>query len=255
MPYIMPTRNGSAAYHEQVIDVGAARAFLAEYNAGRDDAERATLFHLFLWCCGRALSERPHLDRFVVGRSLYQRKRPSISFSAKTRFSDDAPITTVKLNVVADEPFPAFVGRVLGALAEARSGRKSASDKELGLALALPGAVTRWVVRLLRWLDAHNLLPAAMIESDPLYASMFVANLGSVGLSRTFHHLYEWGTISVFAAMGRAESVTVLAEDGSVTQREQLEIRWTLDERVADGFYAARSLGVVRRDMEAPPPG
>ena len=140
-------------------------------------------------------------------------------------------------------------------MAEARSGRKSASDKELGLALALPGAVTRWVVRLLRWLDAHNLLPAAMIESDPLYASMFVANLGSVGLSRTFHHLYEWGTISVFAAMGRAESVTVLAEDGSVTQREQLEIRWTLDERVADGFYAARSLGVVRRDMEAPPPG
>ncbi len=254
MPYIMPTRNGSAAYHEQVIDVGAARAFLAAHNEGRDDDERATLFHLFLWCCGRALQERSQLDRFVVGRRLYQRKHPSLSFSAKTRFADDAPITTVKLNVLAEEPFAAFVGRVRGALAEARSGRKSVSDKELGLALALPGVVTRGVVWALRWLDAHNLLPGAMIESDPLYASMFVANLGSVGLSRTYHHLYEWGTISVFAAMGRAESVTVLEEDGSVRRRERLEVRWTLDERVTDGFYAAKSLEMVRRTMQDPAP-
>ena len=53
---------------------------------------------------------------------------------------------------------------------------------------------------MVRWLDSVNLLPGSFIHPDPMYASMFIANLGSVKLESAFHHLYEYGNIPLFAA-------------------------------------------------------
>lgn len=124
--------------------------------------------------------------------------------------------------------------------------------EELALAMALPGWLLSFVMRTLRWLDTVNLKPRFMIESDPLYTSLFVANLGSVGLDRTYHHLYEEGTASVFGALGVPRKETVLNRHGKPQTRELLEARWTVDERVADGFYCAASLKVAKRIMEDP---
>ena len=93
-----------------------------------------------------------------------------------------------------------------------------------------------------RVLDGWNLLPKALLVDDPLYASAFVANLGSVGLDAAFHHLYEYGTIPIFATMGRIHRAPVVYENGSVGSREIFRMRYTYDERVEDGFYAARAL-------------
>ena len=84
--------------------------------------------------------------------------------------------------------------------------------------------------------------PSSLLVDDPLYASAFVANLGSVGLDAAFHHLYEYGTIPIFATMGRIHRAPVVYENGSVGSREIFRMRYTYDERVEDGFYAARAL-------------
>jgi hypothetical protein len=80
-----------------------------------------------------------------------------------------------------------------------------------------------------------------------MYTSVFAANLGSLGLSHTSHHLYEYGTASAFAAMGRAGEAAV-------------DIHWSFDERTNDGFYYATALALVKELMEDPerhfgPPG
>jgi hypothetical protein len=82
------------------------------------------------------------------------------------------------------------------------------------------------------------------VEPDPLFASMFVANLGSVGLDAAYHHLYEYGTIGAFCAIGRYE-----ADAGG---RPWTTVRFTLDERIADGLYGARSLELFRSLVEDP---
>jgi len=105
---------------------------------------------------------------------------------------------------------------------------------------------------VLRWLDRHNLLPRGMIDPDPMYASVFAANVGSVGLEAPFHHLYEYGTISVFGVMGRVRKTTFTDAEGRASVRDGLHVRWSLDERINDGFYAARSLEMVREVMEDP---
>src|SRR3712207_419822 len=91
MPLLMRTRNESAVYFEQHIDIGAAQAFLARKN-GEIPGERLTLLHLLMLAIVRTLEERPRLNRFVSGGRIYQRRGIWLSFSAKKAMRDDAPV-------------------------------------------------------------------------------------------------------------------------------------------------------------------
>src|SRR5262249_34847748 len=100
--------------------------------------------------------------------------------------------------------------------------------------------------------DGANLLPAAMIENDPMYATAFIGNLGSVGIDDTFHHLYEYGTISFFSVIGTTKKRVVAGRDGQPVVRDTVQVRWTFDERINDGFYCATGLKVAQKNVEDP---
>jgi hypothetical protein len=144
------------------------------------------------------------------------------------------------------------VASIVDSIDNARGDGISMVDKELKLALALPGVMLRAVMAILRLLDRVNLLPGAMIKTDPMYASCFVANLGSIGLDRTYHHLYEYGTISLFAALGTPKKVFVPGPDDKPVVKELIEVRWAFDERINDGFYCATGMRVAQRIVEDP---
>jgi hypothetical protein len=242
MPFIMPTKNGAFVLFEHDIPTAPLLAFLAGVNRGRPPERPVTMFHCVLRAIGIALTEFPRLNRYVAGSRLYARKAVWIAFSAKQRLERDAPLFTAKIELKPGEPLGAFVDRVLGVLGEGRSGKESAADREIKGFLRLPGPVLRAAVKLQRLLDGWNVYPASLLVDDPLYASAFVANLGSVGLDAAFHHLYEYGNIPIFATMGRVHKAPVVYENGSVGSREVFRMRYTYDERVEDGFYAARAL-------------
>lgn len=175
MPFLMRGRNESAVLHETRYDLSRTHAWLRRWN--ETHARKATLFHQVLFAVARALHERPGLNRFVSGGRIYQRNGVFLSFAAKAAFADDAPIVTVKLEFPKDDTFEACVERVAGAVEGARgprAGKGSTVDKELALAMAIPGFLLRGVMALLRWLDRVNLMPAGMIASDPMYASVFL---------------------------------------------------------------------------------
>jgi hypothetical protein len=248
MPYLMRGRNESAVYHETVFRIGAARAWLRAYN--RSHANRATLFDLLAYACAVALEVRPRLNRFVSGGRLYQRRGVSLSFVAKKEFTDEGAGATVKLTAASGERLEAFVTRVAAHVAAARETER-AVDREVSLVMRLPGPLVRLGVALVRLLDHWNLLPWFMMEHDPMYASLFLANLGSVGVSDVFHHLYEYGTVSIFAAMSSPRRAAIVV-DGELSVEDVLEVRWTFDERIDDAFSCARSLAVVQEILESP---
>jgi hypothetical protein len=242
MPFIMPTKNGAFVLFEHDIPTAPLVAFLADVNARRPADRPITMFHCVLRAVGVALSEFPRLNRYVSGSRLYERHRIWLAFSAKQRLERDAPLFTAKVVFDRAEPLEAFVDRLLDVLGAGRSGKESHADREIKGFLKLPGPVLRTAVKLQRVLDGWNLLPTSLVAEDPLYASAFVANLGSVGLDAAFHHLYEYGTIPIFATMGRVHRAPVVFDNGSVGSREVFRMRYTYDERVEDGFYAARAL-------------
>ncbi len=248
MPYVMRTRNESVVFHDSVYRMPAALDWMKAYN--RAHAERATLFTLFAYACGQALHARPELNRFVSGGRLYQRRGVQIAFLVKRELSDQGVGTTVKVEIVREEAFPAFVARITRIIEEAR-GPDRAVDKETALVMKLPGPMVRGLVAVARLLDAWNLYPRFMTANDPMYASLFLANLGSAGISDAYHHLYEYGTVSIFGTMSALRR-TPFVEGDRVVVSEGLAIRWTFDERIHDAFYAARSLGIVKRALEHP---
>jgi hypothetical protein len=254
LPFLLRGRNESIILHEARFDLSRTHAWLARY--GETHARKATLFHLILWAVSRALHERPGLNRFVSGGRIYQRSGVFLSFAAKAAWSDDAPIITVKLEYPADDTFEASVERavqaVSGVRAPKKTGKPTTVDKELKLAMTLPAFMVRWVVGFLRWLDHVNLMPAGMIAGDPMFASAFLANLGSLGIDDTYHHLFEYGSVSLFGAVGRAEKAVMVGEGDRPVVRDALKICWSFDERINDGFYCASSLKRVQEIVENP---
>ena len=251
MPFIMPTRTESAVYFEQKIDATRGLGFIARWNERFAD-RKITFLHLLMYGAIKALHERPRLNRFTVGGHLYQRRGIWVSYSAKKAFDDASPIVVIKQEFTPEVSFADMVAWMYGALKEGRSDKESHVDKELSLFLKVPAPLLRLGVRLLRWLDAWNLLPGVFIENDPMYASLFIANLGSVKLDAAYHHLYEYGTIPLFGVLGRLHEAVVPGPDGTACVRPEVSIKWSYDERVDDGLYAAKSLELVRRCLEDP---
>ena len=241
MPYIMRGRNESAVLFEQEVDLSGTLRFL-DGTERRDDLN-IKVFDVLMWAAVQTLSSFPRLNRFVAGGRLYQRDGIWLSYSAKKEMVPDSPVIVLKRRFDAEESLTEMVRAMRTQLAEGRSRKKSYTDNELDLVLKLKGLPLRALLALERMGDAFGVLPRSYIDNDPLFASAFVANLGSLGLDAAYHHLYEYGTISMFCTMGRVRDV-----DGA----PKLTLKYSYDERVEDGFYAHKALEHLRALVEDP---
>jgi hypothetical protein len=245
MPYVSPRRNDSVFHLAQDMDAEAALEFLEKKNRERPADKPITMFHLLLRSGAQALHLRPGVNRFVKGGKLWQRDGEWITFSAKVRMEDGAPLVTIKRKFEpARETLDQMVDGIYGMIRPARAGKQSTSDKEMSLLLRMPGFVIRAALGILHFFDRFGLVPRAMIDSDPLYTSCFVANLGSVGHDAGFHHLWEHGTCSLFCVIGKIK----LGPDG----RRNMTLCWTYDERVEDGLYSYITIAGIKERIENP---
>jgi hypothetical protein len=137
-----------------------------------------------------------------------------------------------------------MVDAIYDKLAYGRSGKKTTSDKEVSLLLRLPSIVIKIALAFARLGDRWGLLPGGMIEADPLFSSVFIANLGSIGYPAGYHHLWEYGTTSIFGVMGKIEP--------GANGRRKMDMCWSYDERIEDGLYSYYSLDLIRKSLEEP---
>jgi len=244
LPHVSPRRNDSLFYLPNEVAVDAAFEFLDKHNRTRPSEQPATLFHLLLRAVVQGVALQPRMNRFVKGGRLWARRGIYVTFSAKREISPDAPMITIKRRFDPEESLDQMIDGVHGMLRPARRGVESTSDKETRLLLRLPTALTGALVRGGDWLDRFGLLPLAMIEPDPMFCTVFVANLGSVGHQAGFHHLWERGTCSAFCVMGHVNT----APDG----RRTMGLYWTWDERVEDGAYSFVYTNGVKLRLESP---
>ncbi len=256
MPYVMRRRSESTVYFEQRIDVRNAERFVRAFNEAHPET-RTTVFHVMLWAARQGLGEFPALNRFVAGGRLYQRKGIWISYSAKQRMKRGAPLLVLKRRFEPEESFAAMVTAMGAQLQTAKfGGAKSSVDSELGLVLMLPGFLRRLVFAAYRGLEAFGMFPSVFIDNDPLYASVFLTDLGSLGMDPAYHHLYEYGTIGIFGAIGRARTELIGDPNTGRMERQRIAtVRWSFDERVEDGLYAGYGLKHVKRLVEDPVKG
>jgi hypothetical protein len=256
MPYIMRTRNESTVYFEQRIDVGRAERFVRAFNEAHPET-RANVFHVLLWAAREGLTEFPNLNRFIAGGRLYQRRGIWISYSAKQRMKKGAPLIVLKRKFDPNESFPAMVSAMQDQLHTAKfSGGKNSVDSEARLVLLLPGFLRRLLFAAYPLLEANGMFPRSFIDNDPLYASVFLTDLGSLGLDPAFHHLYEYGNVGTFGVLGRPRAEQIPDPDtGRLERKRMVTIRWSFDERIEDGLYGGYGIKHVKKLVEDPVKG
>jgi hypothetical protein len=250
IPFLMRGKNEAAVYFEKRIDLSRTLPWLEARS--RATGRKLSVFPLLLHALAGVLHERPRLNRFVSGRRIHQRDGVYLSFAAKKRLEDDAPLAVVKRRFEPGESFAALCTSLDDAVGEARSDRPSAVDRELGVLLRLPTPVLEGAMRLLRGLDFLGVAPRALLEHDPMYTSVFLANLGSIGIDAAYHHLYEHGNCPLFVTVGKVERAPVVTADGRIEARLTVPLKFTYDERIEDGLYCARSLELLAARLEDP---
>jgi len=116
----------------------------------------------------------------------------------------------------------------------------------------LPQWMINAIVKTVLWLDKHGWAPDFLIGSDPNHASIFLSNLGSIGLPGGYHHLVNWGTNSCFIVVGKIYTKAEYDSDGNVDVHEVVPLGITLDERIADGYYYSGTVALVKELLEHP---
>jgi len=248
MSYIMATGNSAVVYFDGYVNAAPLLAYLDELP----DEIDADVSHCLIAAAFVCFSEAPTMNRFSIGRRLYQRRGVYITFSMKRKQLDrEAKLATVKLRLERGETFAALVERINAKVNVERSGTKTYADKEFNLFEHIPRPLLRGAVAALKTLDYFNLLPASFIENDSLYTSMVCANLGSLNMGAGYHHLYDWGNCPAFMMAGKIEDRPV-AVDGKVVVQPTLHMRWSYDERIDDGLNARFGIESLLRALANP---
>ena len=73
-----------------------------------------------------------------------------------------------------------------------------------------------------------------------------------MGIQPVYHHLYEFGTTSIFIAFGAKRKGWVLDANKNIVQKKYIDVKITTDERIVDGYYYAKAFKLFKRLLENP---
>jgi hypothetical protein len=246
----MRTRTESTIYYPQRVKIGHALAWLDRANAGRE--KKITLFHIVLAAGVRTLALRPDANRFVVGRRIYQRRSIDLSFVVKRELSEQASETNVKISFDPRSTIADVVERVAPAVQATKRSSSSSDEKMSDFVTKLPRTATRLIFWAARTLDYFGWLPGSFIKGDALYTSVYLANLGSIGLDSVFHHMFEWGNAPFFVVVGKRKKEPVVNDHGELEAQDVIDMKFSLDERITDGVYYATTIALLTDLVENP---
>lgn len=254
-PYLMPARTDNEAFLAEVFDLTKVNEYIAKKNEG-DPEFKYTFFHFFIAALAKVMTFRPKMNYFISGKRTYERKDLSFAFVVRRKFTLDAgeALAIIKLDRDSDEsPISQVYNKVKKFVYHVRKEEKTdATTDALDIVAALPRFMIRAVVGVLNFLEYHGMYPKALKEADPEYASVFISNLGSIKMSANYHHLCNWGTNSFFVVINEKKLRPFYNEDGSYEMRDSLDISFTVDERLADGFYFANAIKMIKKIFENP---
>jgi hypothetical protein len=250
-PYLMPNRTENEAFILEQIDLTNILNYLEKKNAEQPEY-KYTIFHVITAALAKAITLRPRMNRFIKGRRIYERNELTFAFVVKKKFADEAHEALAFLSFDKDCTIDIVHDRIMKEIYECRSDKLDNSTVGMDGLLKLPRPILKMLIGILNYLDYHGKVPLSLIKTDPNYASVFMSNLGSIGLKAGYHHLNNWGTNSIFVTIGEKAMRPVYDTDGNAEIRPVLELGLTLDERIADGYYYAKTIKLVKQLLQNP---
>ena len=189
--------------------------------------------------------------RFLPEYSAGLALTASFALLKETQEVDAIEENTVKCHFDPRDTIYDVAERVNNAIEQNR--REEADNATLKVAkLLLRPALANTVVFLARALDRYGVLPKYIMEASPFHTSLFITHMGSIGMPAVNHHIYNFGTTSLFLSLGSVERQTVIGSDGKAARKRYLPIGITADERICAGAMYARMVNRMMHYLNNP---
>ncbi len=250
LPYVMPKRTEAEVSLTEQFDVTELVRYMDRRN--KEEGTNLKIFHAICTAVARTIYHRPKLNIFISGRTFYQRNDITLSFVVKQQFKDDGGESLMFMKVEPDMNLDSVSKLILGDVKKVRREKANDLDKLMDIVGNMPRFVLEGFFGTLRVLEYHGIMPKALTAGDPNYSTVLLANLGSIGADACYHHLNNYGTCSIMITIGTLHKENKIMPDGSTDVRDVINCAFTIDERIADGFYFAKSLRIAKYVLEHP---
>ena len=237
-PYLMPMRCDAQVMSNYKLDYEKMARYIVE-KGGK--GHKLTFMEIIFAAYVRTISQLPEINRFVANKRLYARTQLTISFALLKDTGDPDKIeeNTVKCYFDPRDTIYDISERVSAAIEQNR--REEADNSTMKVAkLLLNPILANTVVALARITDRYGILPKYILDASPFHTSMFFTQMASIGMPAVNHHIYNFGTTSLFVSMGSIQRETIVGPDGKVTRKRWLPVGFTADERICAGRELAQ---------------
>ena len=249
-PFILKSRVDSQVFFEIKVPIDKIENFIRLH---KEEIPDLSIMHVVMTSLVRLMSQRPNLNRFVVWHKVFARNYLNFSIAIKRSMSDSAEETIIKPYFLPSDTLQEIVSKTNVELVNTlKNGQENSTDNLSKIFGFLPDFLLRGVVSFLSMLDKIGIMPKMFNHASPFHSSFFLTNLGSIGIESIYHHLYEFGTCSMFVAMGKKTRENVLQKNGEIETQKSILLKFVLDERICDGFYYARSMRMLEKILSDP---
>ena len=250
MPFIMKERSDSQVFFDAEVNISKIDELVKEK---RKNGMNVRTMDYIMAIIVRTISQYPRMNRFIAGRRCFARDDITVSLAVKRGLNVDSPETTVKFKFEPDSTVNNVTEQIQKLVSETKQeGNENDVDKLLGILNVLPRFLFSFVVNTLMFMDFYGIMPKIIHRISPFHTSVFLTNMGSIGADPIYHHIYNFGTTSVFIAMGNKRKQRVIGKDGKIIERKVMKLRFVADERIADGYYLSVALKYFTNLFEHP---
>ena len=249
-PYLMPWRCDAQVF----LAYDAESEPLIRYMSQKSrEGVKITFMELIIAAFVRAISQVPEANRFIMNRKFYNRTELAVSFVVLRPTEDGQPEeNAVKVKFDPSDTIFEVSTRVKQTIEEGRRTDDDSAAIKLASALLKVPLLPNLVVHVANFLDHHDLFPKALMDALPFHTSLFITHMGSIGMPAVNHHIYNFGTTSLFLSLGSVERQTVIGSDGKAARKRYLPIGITADERICAGAMYARMVNRMMHYLNNP---
>lgn len=250
-PYIMKVKSDATNYFSDSVEITGIDSFLRSKR--QEGYSGMGMLHLFIAAYLRVISQYPGTNRFISGQRIFARNRIEFIMTIKKELKTSAGETSIKVTFEpTDNIFDVFK-KINTEIDNIRNeGEVTDTDDVAKMLMKLPRLILKFAVFFLTKLDFFGRLPRALIKASPFHGSVVITDLGSIGMPAIYHHLYDFGNIPVFIALGAKRKAYEMGPQGVVEQRKYIDYSFSVDERVCDGFYFSQAFKLFKSALRQP---
>jgi len=243
--FILVDRTGSTNYIQDKVEISKAEEYIRRKR--KEGLNGFGLMHVMVASYVRVASQMPAVNRFVSGQRVYARDRIEVNIDIKKEMTLQAPNTCVKIILSPEDTAEEVYRKMKAVIDEEKGGETDSSfDAVAGRLAKFPKLVFKFSIWFLKLLDYFGLLPKYLLDVSPFHGSFFITSMGSLGIPPVFHHLYNFGNVPIFCAIGPKRTEYEIDRNGKTVKKKYMDYTFSTDERIVDGYYYATAFRMMK---------